>query len=81
MNIKEIKEMIQLMNENNLTELELEKDGLKIKLKKNTSGFVESSDALEAPLTMPAQARGVAETREAPKVAAPTSKTREIPPP
>ena len=43
MNIKEIKEMIQLMNENNLTELELEKDGLKIRLKKNASGAFEQT--------------------------------------
>ena len=35
MNIKEIKEMINLMKENDLVELELEKDGLKIRLKKN----------------------------------------------
>lgn len=34
MNVKEIKEMISLMNENNLLELEIEKDGLRIKLKK-----------------------------------------------
>ena len=33
MNLKEIKEMIQLMNENNLSELEMEEDGLKIRLK------------------------------------------------
>lgn len=32
MNLKEIKEMIQLMNENNLNEIELERDGLKIRL-------------------------------------------------
>lgn len=38
MNIKEIKEMIQLMNENNLSEIELEKDGLKVRLKKGSSG-------------------------------------------
>jgi len=36
-NIKEIKEMISLMNENNLMELEVEKDGMKIRLKKTTS--------------------------------------------
>ncbi|MEA3328422.1 MAG: acetyl-CoA carboxylase biotin carboxyl carrier protein [Candidatus Omnitrophota bacterium] len=35
MNLKEIKEMISLMNENNLTELEIERDGLKICLKKS----------------------------------------------
>lgn len=34
MNLKEIKEMITLMNENDLSELEIEKDGTKIKLKK-----------------------------------------------
>ena len=37
MNLKEIKEMIALMNENDLTELEIEKDGTKIKLKKSSS--------------------------------------------
>ena len=39
MNIKEIKEMIDLMNKNNLNELEVEKDGMKVKLKK-TSGVI-----------------------------------------
>lgn len=34
MNLKEIKEMINLMNENKLTELEIEKNGLKVRLKK-----------------------------------------------
>ena len=34
MNLKEIKEMINLMNENGLLELEMERDGLKIRLKK-----------------------------------------------
>lgn len=34
MNVKEIKEMIGLMNENNLSELEIEKEGMRIKLKK-----------------------------------------------
>lgn len=34
MNLKEIKEMINLMNENNLSELEIEKEGMRIKLKK-----------------------------------------------
>ena len=34
MNLKEIKEMITLMNENDLSELEIEKDGTKIKIKK-----------------------------------------------
>jgi len=36
MNLKEIKEMIALMNENNLTELELEREGLKIRLRRSS---------------------------------------------
>ncbi len=38
MNIKEIKEMINLMNENSLVELEVEKDGMRIRLKKTIAG-------------------------------------------
>jgi acetyl-CoA carboxylase biotin carboxyl carrier protein len=34
MNLKEIKEIIALMNENNLGEIEIEREGLKLKLKK-----------------------------------------------
>jgi len=36
-NIKEIKEMLALMNDNGLVELEVEKDGTRIRLKKNIS--------------------------------------------
>jgi len=43
MNIKEIKEMINLMNENGLAELEVEKDDMRIRLKKTASG-VEGFD-------------------------------------
>lgn len=38
MNLKEIKEMINLMNENGLTELEVEKDDMCIRLKKTVNG-------------------------------------------
>lgn len=38
MNIKEIKEMINLMNENDLMELEVEREGTRIKLKKSGAG-------------------------------------------
>ncbi|MBF0386103.1 MAG: acetyl-CoA carboxylase biotin carboxyl carrier protein [Candidatus Omnitrophica bacterium] len=41
MNLKEIKEVIALMNENNLTEIEIERDGTKIKLRKGFSPVVE----------------------------------------
>lgn len=42
MNIKEIKEMIALMNENDLMELEIEREGFKIKLKKS-GGTIEQT--------------------------------------
>lgn len=41
MNLKEIKEMINLMNDNNLTEFEVEKEGLRIKLKKSSGQNIE----------------------------------------
>ncbi len=43
MNIKEIKDMIVLMNENSLTELEIEKDGMRIRLKKGRGGEFENT--------------------------------------
>ncbi len=43
MNLKEIKEMINLMNENNLLELEIEREGMRIKLKR---GSLESASAM-----------------------------------
>lgn len=51
MNIKEIKEMINLMNENNIVELEIEKDGTRIKLKKTGSG----QDGMPAPIMIESQ--------------------------
>jgi len=41
MNLKEIREMIALMNENALMELEVEKEGLKIRIKKSPLGMGE----------------------------------------
>ncbi len=43
MYIKEIKDMINLMNENGLTELEVEKDGVRICLKKGSGGIYEKA--------------------------------------
>lgn len=43
MNIKEIKELIALMNENNLVELEIEREGTKIRLRKSPSGTFEAA--------------------------------------
>ncbi len=52
MNIKEIKEMITLMNENNLLELEIEKEGMRIRLKKE-SPQSEREGAPSQIVTMP----------------------------
>jgi acetyl-CoA carboxylase biotin carboxyl carrier protein len=41
MNIKKIKELIELMNENGLAEVEVETEGSKIRLSKNAKGVVE----------------------------------------
>ena len=43
MNLKEIKELIALMNENELMELEIERDGMKIRLRKSASGKIEAA--------------------------------------
>lgn len=48
MNIKEIKEMINLMNENGLVELEVEKEGMRIRLKKTGS----QAEALTGPIVV-----------------------------
>ncbi len=47
MNLKEIKEMISLMNDNELVELEVELDGTKIKIKKS---FTEGAVPLLRPI-------------------------------
>ena len=49
MYIKEIKDMINLMNENSLTELEIEKEGVRIRLKKGPSGIYEKEVAFMPP--------------------------------
>jgi len=55
MYIKEIKDMINLMNENNLTELEIEKEGVRIRLKKGAGGTFENKVEL-VPQAAPAGA-------------------------
>lgn len=64
MNIKEIKEMINLMNENNLMELEIEKEGVRIRIKRMGAGeagvtplIIEKEISREKPVSaMPTQA-------------------------
>ena len=76
MNIKEIKEMIQLMNENGLTEFELEKDGLKVRLRKGAGGQIESYQEMASSAAgLPGQRGRSPESKEVPKmVAVPPSK-------
>jgi len=69
MSIKEIKEMISLMNEHDLVELELERDGLKVKLKKSAGEVQQIITALpnvseaEAKNPPKAEAQGLIEIK------------------
>lgn len=56
MNIKEIKEMINLMNDNNLTELEIEKDNMRIRLKKGPLGEISMEGISHRILSAPPMA-------------------------
>ncbi|MFH1045968.1 MAG: acetyl-CoA carboxylase biotin carboxyl carrier protein [Candidatus Omnitrophota bacterium] len=71
MNLKEIKEMIALMNENDLTELELERDGLKIRLKK-------SGGEIQQFITHPQAAAQYKEAAQAPAPQPPDSHLIEV---
>ena len=51
MNIKKIQEIVEIMNENGLTEIVIEEEGSKIRLSKGVSGVVQQ---IQAPA--PAQA-------------------------
>jgi len=62
-NIKEIKEMLKLMNENNLAELEVEKEGMRLRLKKETKGGIVTH--IEHPVTQPKEIPEI--PREAPR--------------
>lgn len=48
MNIKELKEMINLMKEHDLVELEIEKEGERIRLKKDATGVITKEDISHA---------------------------------
>jgi acetyl-CoA carboxylase biotin carboxyl carrier protein len=60
MYIKEIKDMINIMNENGLTELEIEKDGMRIRLKKSGAG-------VEKVVEFTPQAPGASTTPQSPQ--------------
>lgn len=70
MYIKEIKDMINLMNENNLTELEIEKEGVRIKLRKGAGGIERAVEFVSAPASQNAAAQSE-------KLAAGAEKTTE----
>jgi acetyl-CoA carboxylase biotin carboxyl carrier protein len=56
MNLKELKEMVELMNDNALSELEVERDGMKIKLKKTADNSLIAQPISYSLPTIPAPA-------------------------
>ncbi|MDD5634103.1 MAG: acetyl-CoA carboxylase biotin carboxyl carrier protein [Candidatus Omnitrophica bacterium] len=73
MNIKQIKELIDLMNENNLTEIEVELEGVKVKLTKKPQGTVEQ---VITPVVQTAQP--AASKEEAPKLEEAAKQGKEV---
>jgi acetyl-CoA carboxylase biotin carboxyl carrier protein len=69
MNLKELKELIELMNENGLTEIEVEREGMTIKLKKASESGSMHPVAYSIP-NIPVSARPAI---EAPVAAAPVA--------
>ena len=71
MNVKELKEMIALMNENGLVEIEIEREGQRIRIKKGMAGIPEETQ--EKYIIQPAAAISAA---PATKEAAPSEAKR-----
>ena len=68
MNLKEIKEIIALMNENDLTEIEVEREGTKIKIRKSSGETTEV--VRRQPITYHIEPQAIAKSEsEAPAVA------------
>ena len=61
MTLKELKEMFNLMEEHGLAELEVEKEGLKIRLKREASGKIVTQEAVLAPQLLTPAANPVAQ--------------------
>ena len=60
MNLKEMKEVLQLMADHGLTEFELEKDGLKVKLRKGPGNVIQQEVVSVQPGAAPAAPAGSA---------------------
>lgn len=71
MNLKEIREMINLMNENDLSEIEVEREGVKIKLKKSSPEVAEYIH--RAPQTYHIESHPAALKSDAKSTAAPSN--------
>ncbi len=67
MNIKKLKELVELMNDNNLTEIEVDEEGMKVKLVKGLHGTIEQ-------VVMPAARQAPSLAAEAPPQAQPERK-------
>jgi acetyl-CoA carboxylase biotin carboxyl carrier protein len=67
MNIKEIKEMISLMKDHDITEFEMEKDGFKVKLKKGGTVTIspESMMVKSQPIQIMTEAAAAKATQDA----------------
>ena len=74
-NIKEIKELIALMNENNLLELEIEKEGMRIRLKKTPPG---TEGALSGPIIVEQQTTAQSQAARDERMKEVVAKTVEI---
>ncbi len=76
MNIKELKEMVALMKDNDLTELELEREGLKIRLSRGTGSNVVIERVQQQPNYIPQQQEMAPAIT--PEIVAPGSRGLEI---
>lgn len=76
MNLKEIREMVKLMNENELAEIEVEREGSKIKLKK--TGQIVAAPVSTSPVMVNAPAAAAAAPVQEAEVAVPSGNRKEI---
>jgi acetyl-CoA carboxylase biotin carboxyl carrier protein len=64
MNLKEIEEMIKLMNDNKLSEIEIEKNGLKVRLKKEDNQIKQIIQDNTAQIPLDTSNQSAGETSE-----------------